>query len=81
MKDIHEKSNGIVTFSIKSSTFWIRKYIDVSQKKTVRYTVNPCAVIQLTDIKQLTTISYNLIIANTILTYVKIQLKNRNNTK
>ncbi|RKU26870.1 hypothetical protein C6497_12555 [Candidatus Poribacteria bacterium] len=72
MKDIHKKSYGIVTFSIKFSTFWIRKYIDIFQKKPLRYTVNPCAVIQLTDIQQPTTIGYKLIIINTILTYVKI---------
>ncbi|RKU28685.1 hypothetical protein C6497_07950 [Candidatus Poribacteria bacterium] len=81
MKNIHEKCYDIVTFSIKFSTFWITKYIDISQKNTVRYTVNLCAVIQLTDIQQPTSIGYKLIITNTILTYVKIQIKNKNNTK
>ncbi len=52
MKDIHEKSYDIVTFSIKSSTFWIRKCIELSQKKTVRYPVNLWAEIPLTDIHQ-----------------------------
>ncbi|RKU31104.1 hypothetical protein C6497_02905 [Candidatus Poribacteria bacterium] len=81
MKDNYAKCYDIVTFSIKFNTFWIRKYIDMSQKKTLRYTVKPCSEIQLTDNQQLTTISYKLIIANIILTYVKNQIKNRNNTK
>ena len=84
MKDIHEKSYNIVTFSINSSPFWFRKCRDRSQKKTVIYQVNPYSEIPLTDNQQLTTINKQLIIANNILTYVKTKHKNRNkrnNTK
>ncbi|RKU28786.1 hypothetical protein C6497_08480 [Candidatus Poribacteria bacterium] len=59
MKDIHEKSYDNVTFSSKFSIFWIRKYIDISQKKTLRYTVNPCGDIPLTDNQQSPIGNYN----------------------
>ena len=80
MKYIHEKSYDILTFSIKSKTFWIRKCIDISEKKTVRYPVNPCPEIQLTDNQQPIINNYKLIFANIKLTNVKIRRRNRNNT-
>ena len=81
MKDTREISYDIGTFSIKSSTYWISKCRDLSQKKIVRYTGISCSEIQLTDIQQLTTNSYKIKIDNKILTNVKFQHKNRNNTK
>ncbi|RKU27437.1 hypothetical protein C6497_11870 [Candidatus Poribacteria bacterium] len=60
MKDIHEKSYSIVTFSIKFSSFWIRKYIEISQKKTMRYTVIPWADIPLSDNQQSLIDNYKL---------------------
>ncbi|RKU27139.1 hypothetical protein C6497_11960 [Candidatus Poribacteria bacterium] len=81
MKYIHEKSYDIVTFSIKSRTFWIRKCIDISEKKTVRYPVNPCPKIQLTDNQQPIINNYELIFAKIELTSVIIRCQNRNNTK
>ncbi|RKU31683.1 hypothetical protein C6497_01305 [Candidatus Poribacteria bacterium] len=52
MKHIYEKRSDIETISIESSTFWIRKYIDISQKEIVRYTVKPCSEIPLSENQQ-----------------------------
>ncbi|RKU27356.1 hypothetical protein C6497_11440 [Candidatus Poribacteria bacterium] len=76
MKDIHEKWYNIVTFSIISNTSWIRKYIDITQKNTVRCSGNPCSEMPLTVNQQPTTNCYKLIIANINITNVKIQHKN-----
>ncbi|RKU31957.1 hypothetical protein C6497_00380 [Candidatus Poribacteria bacterium] len=77
MKDIYKKCYDIVTFSIKSNTFWIRKCIDVYQKQILRYTVEHCSEIQLTNNQQPPIITYNNYKLTTnnfnrILTYVII---------
>ncbi|RKU28979.1 hypothetical protein C6497_07225 [Candidatus Poribacteria bacterium] len=83
IKDIIEKSFDIVTFTIESSTLWIRKCIDILQIKTVRFPENPCSEIPLTD-NQLPTINNNKLTTNKYQQYINTcenMSQNRKNTK